>query len=108
LKKSGPRPCGRSPAGRYTQNTAANAPPPPATRDGPKVFDPEAMFRKTRWRRDRSVDRCSMTRDALTAAGGCLTDRTIMPALSMPYNGGRVDSASRTFSPDEGRGAYAK
>jgi hypothetical protein len=45
---------------------------------------------------------------AHTAAGGCLTDRTVMPALPMPYNGGRVDSASRTFSPDEGRGAYAK
>ena len=45
---------------------------------------------------------------AHTAVGGCLTDRTIMPALPMPYNGGRVDSASRTFSPDEGRGAYAK
>jgi hypothetical protein len=59
----------------------------------------------------RSVDRCSMTRDASahTAAGGCLTDRTIMPALPMPYNGGRIGSASpRTFSPDEGRGAYAK
>jgi hypothetical protein len=26
----------------------------------------------------------------------------------MPYNGGRVDSALRTFSPDEGRDAYAK
>jgi hypothetical protein len=26
----------------------------------------------------------------------------------MPYNGSRVDSASRAFSPDEGRGAYAK
>jgi hypothetical protein len=61
-----------------------------------------------RWRRDRSVDRCSMTRDAPTAAGGCFTGRTSMPALPMPYNGGRVDSASRTFSPDEDRGAYAK
>jgi hypothetical protein len=62
------------------------------------------------WLASRSVDRCSMTRDASapTAAGGCLTDRTIMPALSMPHNGGRVDSASRTFSPDEGRDAYAK
>jgi hypothetical protein len=39
---------------------------------------------------------------AHTAAGGCLTDRTTMPALTMPYNGGRVDSAPRTFSPDEG------
>jgi hypothetical protein len=45
---------------------------------------------------------------AHTAAGGCLTDRTITPALPMPYTGGRVDSASRTSSPDEGRGAYAK
>jgi hypothetical protein len=43
-----------------------------------------------------------------TAAGGCLTDRTITPALPMPYTGGRVDSASRTSSPDEGRDAYAK
>jgi hypothetical protein len=58
----------------------------------------------------RSVDRCPMTRDASapTAAGGCPADRKIMPALSMPYNGGRVDSALRTFSPDEGRDAYAK
>jgi hypothetical protein len=60
-----------------------------------------------RWRRDRSVDRCSMTRDAPTAAGGCFTDHTTMPALPMPYNGGRVVIASRA-SPDEGRGAYAK
>jgi hypothetical protein len=44
---------------------------------------------------------------AHTAAGGCLTDRTIMPALPMPYNGGRVVIASRA-SPDEGRDAYAK
>jgi hypothetical protein len=63
----------------------------------------------TRWRRDRSVvERCPMTRDASTAAGGCLTDRTIMPALPMPYNGGRVVFASRASSPDEGRDAYAK
>jgi hypothetical protein len=54
----------------------------------------------------RSVDRCSMTRAARpTAAGGCLTDRTITPALPMPYTGGRVGSASRTSSPDEGRDA---
>jgi hypothetical protein len=49
-----------------------------------------------------------MTRGASTAAGGCLTDRTIMPALPMPYNGGRVVFASRASSPDEGRGAHAK
>jgi hypothetical protein len=63
-----------------------------------------------RWRRDRSVvERCSMTRGASTAAGGaCLTDRTIMPALPMPYNGGRVVFASRASSPDEGRDAHAK
>ena len=61
----------------------------------------------SRRRRDRSVDRCSMTRDAPTAAGGCLTDHTIIPALPMPYNGGRVAIASRA-SPDEGRDAYAK
>ena len=48
-----------------------------------------------------------MTRDAPTAAGGCLTDHTIIPALPMPYNGGRVVIASRA-SPDEGRDAYAK
>jgi hypothetical protein len=45
---------------------------------------------------------------AHTPAGGCLTDRTIIPTLPMPYTGGRVDSASRTSSPDEGCGAYAK
>jgi hypothetical protein len=60
-----------------------------------------------RWRRDRSVDRCSMTRDAPTAAGGCPTDHMIMPALPMPYNGGRVVIASRA-SPDEGRDAYLR
>jgi hypothetical protein len=49
-----------------------------------------------------------MTRDASTAAGGCLTDRTFMPALPMPYNGGRAVFASRASSPDEGRDAHAK
>jgi hypothetical protein len=34
-----------------------------------------------------------------------MTRDAIMPALPMPYNGGRVDSASRAFSPNEGRGA---
>ena len=35
-------------------------------------------------------------RRLLTAAGGCLTDRAIIPTLPMPYTGCRVDSASRT------------
>ena len=51
-----------------------------------------------------------MTREASTptAASGCHTDCTIIPALQMPYTGGRVVFASRASSPDEGRGAYAK
>jgi hypothetical protein len=58
----------------------------------------------------RSVDRCSMTREASvpTAASGCHTDCTIIPALQMPYTGGRAVFASRASSPDEGRDAYAK
>jgi hypothetical protein len=50
-----------------------------------------------------------MTREAgvPTAASGCFTDCTIIPALQMPYTGGRVVFASRA-SPDEGRDAYAK
>ena len=50
-----------------------------------------------------------MTREASvpTAASGCFTDCTIIPALQMPYTGGRVVFASRA-SPDEGRDAYAK
>jgi hypothetical protein len=46
---------------------------------------------------------------APTAASGCHTDCTIIPALQMPYTGGRVVFASRASSPaEEGRGAYAK
>jgi hypothetical protein len=60
-----------------------------------------------RWRRD---DQRYMNRDpgTPTAVGGFLTDRTITPALPMPYTGGRADFASRASFPDEGRGAYAK
>jgi hypothetical protein len=39
---------------------------------------------------------------------GRLTDCTISPALSMPYNGGRVIFASRASLSDGGRGTYAK
>jgi hypothetical protein len=57
--------------------------------------------------RDLSSNAKMTGASAHTAAGGCLTDRTIMPALPMPYTGGKVVIASRA-SPDEGRDAYAK
>jgi hypothetical protein len=86
-------------------NQRAHTSPPPVS--PPRAFGIPPFG--LRWRRGRSVvERCSMTRDASTAAGGCLTDRTIMPALPMPYNGDRVVFASRASSLDEGRGAHAK
>jgi hypothetical protein len=63
-----------------------------------------------RWRRDRSVDRCSMTRDAPTAAGGCLTDRTTIPALPMPYAQRRQSlfCVTHVLPGRGGRDAFAK